>query len=172
MTLLGAVLIPVLFPRFMISGNKLIRHSDNQHPATTFATRSPLQRVSNGDYGPKSEYDDEEDAPLPEIVDVPPLVQNLICTLGAPIPLPKLPKFFNTILSTLNPYLWIGAFAIFIWLFIYKISLNEPHVLIALGTFVALIILMSYRRAFRRLYDVYTADAAKTGRHAFPALRR
>ena len=67
---------------------------------------------------------------------------------------------------------WAGAFVIFIWLFIYKKNLNEPHVLIALGTFVALIILRSYRSAFRRLYDIYTADAAKTGRYAFPAIRR
>lgn len=172
MTLLGAVLIPVLFPRVMISGNKLFRPSENQPPLTTFATRSPLQRVSNGDYGPKSADDYEEDAPLPEIVDVPPFVQKLICNLGAPIPLSRLPQALSKIFNVLNPIIWIGLFVIFGWLFIYEKSLNEPHVLIALGTFLALMILMSYRRAFRHLYDIYTADAAKTGRHAFPALRR
>ena len=172
MALVGAVLLPVLFPRIMISGNKLIRPSDNQQPATTFATRSPLQRVSNGDYGPKSAYDYEEDAPLPEIVDVPPFVQKLICTLGAPIPLPKAPQALSKILKALNLIIRIGLFVIFGWLFIYEKNVNEPHVLIALGTFLALMILMSYRRAFRNLFDIYTADAAKTGRHAFPALRR
>jgi len=172
MALLGAVFLPVLFPRFMTKGNKLIRPSEPRQPVTTFATRSPLQRVSNGDYGHISADDYEEDAPLPEIVDVPPFVQKLILTLGAPIPLPEMPQALSKILNALNLMFWAGAFVIFIWLFIYKKNLNEPHVLIALGTFVALIILRSYRSAFRRLYDIYTADAAKTGRYAFPAIRR
>lgn len=33
-------------------------------------------------------------------------------------------------------------------------------------------LLISYRLSFRRLYDIYTADAVTTGQHAFPALRR
>lgn len=168
--MIGTCFLPLLIPEQMVGGSKLHRPSPPQD-ASDKITISPLQRISNGDYGPKIRDDYEGRLPLPEIDTVPPWVQWLIATFGALGPLEKLPQMLRFIIGILMFVAAFSAYAALIW---WSTATALPlHVgLFTLLVLSALTFAGAYRGAFRRLHDIYTADAVKTGRHAFPALRR
>ena len=169
--MIGIGFLPLLFPQQMAGGSKLHRptppHQDA--PDTTFF--SPLQRMSNGDYGSKSRDDYEGRIPLPEIETAPPFIQQLIAILGAPGPFPEPPRKMKAYVEVLPIITNMLLYVAVMWLLVNNDLSPNTQLWGFLGAS-TIAITGDYRRAFRRLYDIYTADAAKTGRYAFPALRR
>ncbi|WP_312135804.1 hypothetical protein [Brevundimonas sp.] len=169
--ILGTACLPLLIPELMVAGSKLHRPNSAREEDPVIVISSPLQSISDGEYGPKNRDDYEGRIPLPEIDTALPSVQKLIATLGAPGPLHQLPRRLKT---SLEPWLIVAAIVIaiaFLW-WLDKQDLSNAQKLWVYLAFTGLILVGAYRSAFRRLYDIYTADAAKTGRHAFPAIHR
>ncbi|MEG1452628.1 hypothetical protein [Brevundimonas sp.] len=169
--MIGISFLPLLIPQHMVSGSKLHRPSPPHQGVPDTIMISPLQRVSNGNYGSKSRDDYEGRLPLPEIETVPPWVQRLIATLGARIPLPEPPRRLKFVIEALGIIAFMLASVAFMWLLMNDEQSPDTKLW---GFLVASTITLAaaYRSTFRRLYDIYTADAAKTGRYAFPALHR
>lgn len=162
------------YPEAFISGRFLNRSSE---PQIRIRQRvSPLQRATNG-AEEAIDYDQiENSVRLPEIDTTPKWVQYLIAYTGAPIfkhkSIGKNSAFYDgmlyafpfmisfllliTTFGLIRSETSFGPLSKWFWLLMPPLAM----------------LIVSYRLSFRRLYDIYTKDAAKTGRHAFPALHR
>ena len=169
--MIGTSFLPLLIPRQMVGGSKLHRPTPPHQDAPDTIFISPLQRVSNGNYGPKSRDDYEDRILLPDIETAPPWLQHLIATLGARGPFPEPPLKLKPAVTALQAIAIVLIYLTFMWLLM-KSDLSPNTQLWGFLVASTIAIAGAYRQAFRRLYDTYTADAAKTGRYAFPALRR
>ncbi|WP_242913746.1 hypothetical protein [Brevundimonas pishanensis] len=170
---LGTViaLLPLAIPQSMYSDSRLYRPSPPRGEDPAFMVASPLQKVTSGLFGAKRLGASAPYVRLPEIDTGPHIIQMLIYKLGAPLPLPRSLNWLRNFPSILSV---LGLFAV-VWFEIFWFRSNKsahPQYIWVVAALAALIICTAYRSAFRRLYEIYTADAAKTGRYAFPALRR
>lgn len=167
---IGILVLTWLFPRLFISGSKLGR-TTTAEPDPNFIAKSRLQTVANGDYGPLDPEYQPLRLDLPKIVTARPWAQRLIAAFGKPLPLLPIPRRMNRVLSEAH---WLSLPAL---IGIYVLSLNmnpqwHAQNLWLLPSLAPIVIILAYRSTFRRLYDIYTADAATTGHYAFPAQRR
>jgi len=169
--MIGIGFLPLLIPQQMVGGSKLHRPSPPHQDVPEPSLISPLQRMSNGDYGPKFRDDYEDNILLPEIDTAPSWVQWLIATFGRPGLLAKLPRIVGTLMATLLFVAFCVGYLVLLW-WLHANTLSSSANIWTIISFTILTLTGAYRRAFRRLHDIYTADAAKTGRYAFPALRR
>lgn len=170
---LGTViaLLPLAIPQSMYSGSRLYRPSPPRGEDPAFMVASPLQKVTSGLSGAKRRGASAPYVRLPEIDTAPHIIQMLIYKLGAPLLLPRSLKWLRKFPSILSV---LGLCAV-VWFEIFWFRSNKlahPQYIWFVAALAALIICTAYRRAFTHLYDIYTKDAATTGRRAFPALRR
>ena len=162
------------YPEAFISGRFLNRSSE---PQIRIRQRvSPLQRATNGAEEIIDYERIENSVRLPEIDTVPKWVQYLIAYAGAPIvkhnSIGKNSDFYD---GMLHAFPIVIGFLLLVTTFVLiqsEVSLGPLSKWFWLLMPPVAMLIVSYRLSFRRLYDIYTADAAKTGRHAFPALRR
>ncbi|WP_406852018.1 hypothetical protein WEU32_11790 [Brevundimonas sp. BH3] len=166
---IGILVLTWIFPRLMTSGSKLSRTTTK--PAPNFIAKSRLQTVANGDYGPLDPEYQPLRLDLPKIETARPWVQRLIAAFGKPLPLLPIPPQMNRVLSEAH---WLSLPAL-IGIYVFSLNMNpqwHAQNLWLLPSLAPIVIILAYRSTFRRLYDIYTADAVSTGRYAFPALRR
>lgn len=168
---LAIAILPLAIPQSMYSNSRLHRPPPPREADPTFMLASPLQKVASGLFGSKTLGQSASYVRLPEIDTAPHGIQMLIYKLGAPLPLPRSLHWLKKLLGIV---LVLGLLAV-IWfeIFWFRFNSSAPAPFIWFVAAVAFLTIgTAYRSAFRRLYDIYTADAAKTGRYAFPALRR
>jgi len=168
--IIGIIVLPWLFPWLVISGSKIGR-TTTAEPEPNFIAKSRLQTVANSDYGPLDPEYQPLTLDLPHIETARPWVQRLVATFGKPLPLLPIPSRMNRALSEAR---WLSSLVL-IGMYFLSLNINpqwHARNLWLLPSLAPIVVILTYRSAFRRLYDIYTADAAKTGRDAFPALRR
>lgn len=172
--LIATIWLSVRYPDALIPG-RFLKRSSEPHSQTRRPV-DPLQRASNG-ADPDIEYGQiEHNVRLPEIETAPKWVQYLIAYAGAPIfnnnSIGKNSAFYDGMLEAI-PFM-VGV----VLALITKVLVQSDTAFGPLSKWCWLLIppigmlIVSYRLSFRRLHDIYTKDAANTGRHAFPALRR
>ena len=113
--MIGTACLPLIIPGHMVSGTKLDRPPPPREEGESIVLASPLQRVTDGEYGPKYAEDYESRIMLPEISSAPPTVQKLIATLGVPGPLHHLPRIVKSPLQSVYFAAVMGSFIAMLW---------------------------------------------------------